>query len=386
MEIKKKCLIIYPYFTHYRKHIFDALFCSNFGWEFELVGDFKNSYGIKALNPNLARLPSEREGFNWTIIDNYLPFGKRIPIHWQPGLFKRLFNKDYDAVIMMGSINYISYVLSIPLLKFFKIPFVFWTHGFLGKDNALIETLRHIFYIQADACLLYGNRANAIMDQSGFYKHTKKYLIYNSLDYSKVVVPLGLEKEKLNKELFEFSELPVVVAVGRVNREKKLDLLVKALVHSINKNNIEFNLLIIGEGPELAALKELAQKEKIDRYIHFAGAIYGEEVFRYLSIAKLSVIPGNVGLSAIHAMALGIPVISHNNFDIQMPEFEAIIEGVTGSFYENGSIESLISQIYYWINNKEALDMAKEECLSVIASRYHVDYQIRVIQECLKNL
>ena len=172
------------------------------------------------MNPNLARLPKERGGYNWTIIDNYLPFGERIPIHWQPGLFKRLFKKDYDAVIMMGSISYFSYLLSIPLLKFFKIPVVFWTHGFLGKDNALIEALRHIFYIQADACLLYGDRANAIMDKSGFYKHTKKYLIYNSLDYSKIVVPSSNEKEKLKKELFECSELPIVVAVGRINREK----------------------------------------------------------------------------------------------------------------------------------------------------------------------
>ena len=151
-------------------------------------------------------------------------------------------------------------------------------------------------------------------------------------------------------------------------------------------SKIKFNLLIIGEGPELSALKEIAQKEKIDHFIYFAGAIYGEEVFRYLSLAKLSVIPGNVGLSAMHAMALGIPVISHDNFNIQMPEFEAIIEGVTGSFYEEGSIESLVSKIHYWVYNKEALEMAKEQCLSVIASRYHVDHQIKVIQECLKNL
>ena len=43
---------------------------------------------------------------------------------------------------------------------------------------------------------------------------------------------------------------------------KKLDLLVKALAHSINENKKKFNLLIIGEGPELSALKEIAQKEK----------------------------------------------------------------------------------------------------------------------------
>lgn len=384
--MKKKCLIIYPYFALYRKHIFEALFASDFGWEFELVGDSENSCGIKSMDPNLARLPRERGGYNWTIIKNYLPFGERVPFHWQPGLFKRLLKRDFDAVIMMGSISYISYVLSIPVLKFFKIPIVFWTHGFLGKDNPLIETLRHILYRQADACLLYGNRANDIMNRSGFYKDTKRYLIYNSLDYSKIVVPSLREKEKLNKELFEYSELPVVVAVGRVNREKKLDLLIKALSHSINENNRKFNLLIIGEGSELAALKELAQKEKIDQYVYFAGAIYGEEVFRYLSIAKLSVIPGNVGLSAMHAMALGIPIISHDNFNIQMPEFEAIIEGVTGSFYQEGNIKSLVSKIHYWIFDNSALEKAKQECLRVISSRYHVNYQTKIIQECLEGL
>ena len=52
--MKKKCLIIYPYFALYRKHVFDALFASNFGWEFELVGDKECDFGIKGIDPKLA--------------------------------------------------------------------------------------------------------------------------------------------------------------------------------------------------------------------------------------------------------------------------------------------------------------------------------------------
>ena len=60
--------------------------------------------------------------------------------------------------------------------------------------------------------------------------------------------------------------------------------------------------------------------------------------------SDLCVIPGNVGLSAMHAFSVGLPVISHDNFDIQMPEFEAIIDSKTGSFYKHGNIEDLLGQ------------------------------------------
>jgi glycosyltransferase involved in cell wall biosynthesis len=382
----KKCLIIYPFFAYYRKHIFDALFAANFGWEFELVGDSVNTYGIKGIDPNLAITPKKKGGYAWTIVKNYLPFGKRIPFHWQPGVFARILKKDYDAVIMMGSISYLTYILCIPILKYLKIPIVFWTHGFLGKDKKLIKYLRHLLYLQSDSLLLYGKRANQIMDSSGLYGRKKKYIIYNSLDYSQIKPSAAGDKEELKRELFKYTGLPVVVAVGRINKEKKLDFLVKALAQSINKYQKEFNLLIIGEGPELSVLKGMVRKNSLEDYVNFAGEIYGERVYKYLSIAKLSVIPGNVGLSAMHAMALGIPVISHNNFNIQMPEFEAIEDGVTGSFYKEGNLESLVLKIHYWISESICSEKTKQRCLSVISSKYHVNYQIKVVKECLQNL
>lgn len=387
MEKKKKCLIIYPYFALYRKHIFDALRDSNFGWEFELVGDKDCEFGIKGIDPRLAEVPIEDGGFNWTFAKNYLPFGRNLPLHWQPAVLKRLFKKDYDAVIMLGSIYYLAYILALPILKFFKIPIIFWTHGFLGKDNQIIEFLRHAFYKQGDSFLLYGERAQKIMLESGHYENKRLHVIYNSLDYTPLKDIYLCEKEisSIKNELFKYPDNPVVIATGRVTKEKRFDYLIQALDISINKNKKFFNLLIIGDGPELSYLKTVAAERGLDDYINFSGAIYGKGIYRFLMASDLCVIPGNVGLSAMHAFSVGLPVISHDNFDIQMPEFEAIIDTKTGSFYKYGNIEDLLSKIYFWIFNKQLLEDAKNDCLLVTSERYNVNYQLKVFKECLSQ-
>jgi glycosyltransferase involved in cell wall biosynthesis len=385
---KKKCLIIYPYFALYRKHFFDALFSSDFGWEFELVGDKECEFGIKGIDPNLASESKSKGGYNWTFAKNWLPLGKKIPFSWQPGILKRIFKKDYDAIIMLGSIYYIAYIFAIPIIKFFKVPIIFWTHGFLGKDNQIIEKLRHLLYRQADANLLYGERAMKIMRQSGYYENRYLDVIYNSLDYGSLdrVNAKGSDFSSIRDTLFQYPDKPLVIATGRVTKEKRFDLLLEALYNSVRFYSKYFNLLIIGEGPELDSLKEYARNKGIQKYIAFTGAIYGDEVYKYLMASDLCVIPGNVGLSAMHSLSAGIPVISHNNFNIQMPEFEAIIDGETGSFYEYENINDLIKKIHDWAFDKQKLSNASSCCREIIKKKYHVDNQMKIIKKCLNTV
>jgi len=386
--IKKKCLIVYPYFALYRKHVFDALFASDFGWEFELVGDEECYFGIKGIDPNLASISLDNGGYNWTFAKTFFPLGKKFPLQWQPKVLGRLFKKNYDAVIMLGSIYYISYILAIPILKFFKIPIIFWTHGFLGKDNLLIKNLRHLFYRQGDANLLYGQRAIEIMKNSGYYNNIYLDAIYNSLDY-KILESINLSQldiANIKESFFQFPELPLIIATGRINKEKKFDFLLHALEKSNKEYGVKFNLLIIGNGSELKYLKSLAIEKEIREYVKFTGAVYGCKVYEYLISSDLCVIPGNVGLSAMHALSSGIPVISHNNFDIQMPEYEAIIDGVTGSFYEYNNIDDLVVKIHSWILDNEKLRKSSIQCKKIIEQKYHVNYQIKVIKNCLKTV
>ena len=143
--------------------------------------------------------------------------------------------------------------------------------------------------------------------------------------------------------------------------------------------------MIIGDGPELSYVQMLASERGLNDYINFPGAIYGKDIYKFLMASDLCVIPGNVGLSAMHAFSVGLPVISHDNLDIQMPEFEAIIDTKTGSFYKFGNIEDLLSKIYFWIFSKQRLAEAKNDCLLVTSERYNVKYQLKVLKECLSQ-
>ncbi|MEZ4897633.1 MAG: hypothetical protein R2806_12390 [Saprospiraceae bacterium] len=57
--------------------------------------------------------------------------------------------------------------------------------------------------------------------------------------------------------------------------------------------------------------------------------------------SAVCVSPGNIGLTGVHSMSFGCPVISHNNFVEQMPEFEIIREGETGYFFQQNNILDL---------------------------------------------
>lgn len=384
----KKCLIVYPHFAHYREHILHELHLQS-DWDFELVsGDGKDSQ-IKCISPELSKVPRAGGGFRWTFLKNIWLLGAKKPFLWQQGLLGRLTQSDYDTVVFLGSIYYISTWVALVFLKLNRKKIVFWTHGFLGKDRFVISAIRHLMYRRADACMLYGDRARRIMMDAGGYREGSLRVIYNSIECddllnAKRYVDDG-ELLSLRKSLFKEADLPVVVAVGRLNLVKRINLLIDSLVLSI-KSGVMFNILIVGDGPELLNLKKQVDKLNIEAYVNFYGAAYGDTADSLMLCADLSVIPGNVGLSAMHAMAAGLPVISHDNFDIQMPEHEAILDGVTGSFYKYGSIESLSQQIVRWISDPDLLNRSHSECRKVIKERYHKKVQVREIISMLEGM
>ena len=52
----------------------------------------------------------------------------------------------------------------------------------------------------------------------------------------------------------------------------------------------------------------------------------------------------------MHSMVFGTPCITHNDFPYQMPEFEAIKEGETGSFFKRDDINDLAKCIEKWFS------------------------------------
>lgn len=104
-------------------------------------------------------------------------------------------------------------------------------------------------------------------------------------------------------------ELPVVVATGRLAGQKAHDLLIRAHAQVVAAH--PHRVLLLNDGPELAALQGLAAELGVQDSVHFAGAVAAP--LPSVARADLFCLPSRhegLPLALLEAVALGVPVIA----------------------------------------------------------------------------
>lgn len=301
------------------------------------------------------------------------------------GMIGLLFKKQYKNFFMVGEPRNLS-IWALAILKrlfFRKKKLYFWAHGWYGKESFLQGFIKKLVYKSADGIFSYGSYAKELMVKNGFDKD-KVFVIHNSLDYEKqLCLRKTLSASPIYKVHFE-NDYPTLIFIGRLTTVKRLDMLVAA-VAKLNESSVKVNLVLVGDGVMRKELEEQVKRLGIEKNVWFYGACYDEkENAELIYNADLCVSPGNVGLTAIHTMMFGTPVVSHDNFMYQMPEFEAIKTGITGDFFKCGNIDSLCSVISEWL--KHCIDdrqVIRENCFREIDKEWNPYYQINVIKNNL---
>lgn len=311
--------------------------------------------------------------------------GNRILV-WQAGVIYRVVFHKMNMAIFLGEVQVLSTWIAMLLCKLRGIPVVYWTHGVYGNEPFFKKKIRLFFYSTADYLLLYERRAKKLLIKEGI-KEDRLKVIYNSLDYDLHLKIRSQIKDKKSGEMsfFEDNSLPYLIFIGRLTEVKRLDLLIDA-VAKINSKEAKVNLLIIGKGEALDALKKQVQKLSLEDCVHFYGACYDQvELAELIYNAELCVSPGNVGLTAIHALSFGTPVCTHANFSNQMPEVEVVEENVTGCFFEENNLESLSESINNWIHLEVDRDEIRKNSYRVIDENYNPYYQLEVINNLING-
>jgi glycosyltransferase involved in cell wall biosynthesis len=184
--------------------------------------------------------------------------------------------------------------------------------------------------------------------------------------------------DKIKSKLFKKPNLLQLMFVGRLTKQKKLNMLINAM-GILKKRGYEINLLLIGDGEQKSNLMQLVSQLGLDDYVNFYGKSYDEdELAPLICSSAICVAPGEIGLTAMHSLGYGTPVITHNNRDKQMPEFEAIIQNKTGMLFEEDSIESLMDTIVTF----QSLDLTeiRENCIAIIEKNYTPQVQVENIK------
>ena len=116
---------------------------------------------------------------------------------------------------------------------------------------------------------------------------------------------------------------------------------------------------------------------------NFFGEVYDESTLSELIYnSDICISPGNIGLTAIHCLSYGTPVVSHSNFDNQMPEVESIIVNENGFLFKENDENDLANKILYWLNKKK---IKRENVRNIINEKYNPYYQKKIIDQLILN-
>ena len=301
------------------------------------------------------------------------------------GVVSLLKNKLYDRYLMIGDAHDLSTwrMLLWKNLFYRKKKIYFWTHGWYGKESSFERIVKKMFYRMADGVFLYGNYAKGLMIKEGI-KDDKLFVIHNSLDYdAQLEIRKHIRPSTIYKDYFNNSNKNIVF-LGRLTTIKRLDMLLEAVSLLKAKGEL-YNITFVGDGVERERLELCSSKLNIQNQVWFYGACFDEaRNAEFVYNADLCVSPGNIGLTAMHMLMFGTPVITHDNYELQMPEFEAIVPHKTGLFFKYGDVNDLCDKIQEWFRvNGELRDYVRQSCYQEIDSQWTPDFQLNVLHSVL---
>jgi glycosyltransferase involved in cell wall biosynthesis len=370
-----KAAIVYHFFPHYRAGVLRELLRSA-EHEYLLVAD------DRSIEPTIKK---------WDLEDRsrffLAPCRKLVSSFLlQSGLVQLSWRRDLQAVVYLGNPYFLSTWLSALLARLKGKRVLFWTHGWTRSESGPKAWLRHLFYKLADGLLLYGHIAKIAGIDRGFAPE-KLHVIYNSLDYEaqkQVRERVDLSSlARLKADLFGDATRPMVICSARLTPFCRFDLLLEAQAKLKAAGHL-VNVLLVGDGPERGSLETLAQK--LDVPVKFYGACYDEALLARLTMAShVTVSPGKVGLTAMQSLAYGTPVITHDDFEAQMPEWEAILPGRTGGFFKRGDADDLARVIRRWTSSPQPDPQTRCECYRIVERFYNPAFQRRAIDRAVRG-
>ncbi len=234
--------------------------------------------------------------------------------------------------------------LALFVYFFTSIPFVLYAHGeeiTVGITSRKFRFLLPFIYNRARAIIANSHNTKELLLSIGV-RHEKIHIIRPGVDIDRY-----FPVENKSSEILERHKIngPILLTVGRLQRRKGQDMVIKSLPFII-KSYPSLKYIIVGEGEELANLRELVDFYKVQKNVIFAGKVSDSDLVKYYQSCDIFIMPNRqigsdiegFGMVFLEANAVQKPVIGGKSGGTG----DAIIEGKTG-FRVNGEIIEEIS-------------------------------------------
>jgi 1,2-diacylglycerol 3-alpha-glucosyltransferase len=264
------------------------------------------------------------------------PFGKHIDIDSGviriPGIeLKKLYNYRLSSFFSAKAYQYIrkwkpdvthihtdigigifgkitAFFLKVPTVVTYHTMYEDYTHyaGFLkGLASRVVKQFSKSIAEQCTEFISPSLKTKEKIRSYGVARYIN--IVPTGIDFSRFQLT-NLDNKKLNeiKSQLILPKEKVLLSLGRVAKEKSMDVILKGFAKVILSSEEKVRLIMVGDGPDLHDLIELATQLGISKQVSFVGAVPIQDVPYYYQLADVFVsasLTETQGLTFMEAMA-----------------------------------------------------------------------------------
>jgi len=159
---------------------------------------------------------------------------------------------------------------------------------------------------------------------------------------------------------------PIVLYVGRIDKDKSIEVLMKAMPKVIKETNAHF--VIAGIGDELPKIKKMAEEMGMEQVIHFLGRVdhQSSDLEEIYQISTVFAIPSAIETQSIvtlEAMAAGLPIVAANAGALP----ELVKNGENGYLFKPGDSDLMAKDIITILSDEKLIEKMKKRSLEIIS-------------------
>ena len=240
-----------------------------------------------------------------------------------------------------------------------EVPMITTLHG---TDITLVGN--HPTYKEAVTFSI--NESDVVTSVSESLKRDTLRLFNVDKDIKVIPNFIGLQKTErvspCKRSVMASADELIVTHISNFRKVKRVDDVVRVF-YGIQQH-LPAKLIMVGDGPDREIADQLCKDLGIKKKVLFLGNT--SDIDRILCFTDLFLLPSeseSFGLSALEAMAAGVPVVSSNVGGLS----EVNEEGVSGYLCPIGDVQTMAEKAIYILSDKDRLAQFKQNARKVAA-------------------
>jgi len=242
--------------------------------------------------------------------------------------------------------------------KIFDIPVVITYHTLLSEYYSYISEENKYKDVIDDFTKWFFRKSFVLIVPS---KSIKQMLRKMGVNKNIIVLPNPVDLKVFRYTKRKSNKIPLILHVGRLCKEKRIDFLLESFKEFLEKRNAKF--IITSDGPERKHLENLAKHLGISKNVKFTGYLSNSALAKIYSKADVFVSASDTetqGIVLLEAFASGCPVLVRNALGFK----DFVKDGKNGYLFDTK--DEFFNKLNKLLDNKNIRNKFSKEGLKIL--------------------